>query len=232
MNQFQPENDALLEPTKECNDAEPEPKRNTKKSIIQKIKSLCQEHSLPLTESDTTLQRSSKTQLNKLLARKTEEFVEKKLKTSLKENAVHESDGMKQRMAVATLNYGLNTLNRLLDRGANMVLPRMGYELDHFMEKFEDPRTQQEVVAILKLIVAEHPEMLEHIASPYLRLTLVYVGCVSMSLRKIPTNKKHGTVRPAKPENIQSFRPSNGRKQTPREELSQQPSVQGAGVRL
>ena len=106
-------------------------------------------------------------------------------------------------MAVATL-LRLNTLNKLLDRGANLVLPRVGYELDKFQEKFEDPRTQQEIVEILKIIVAENPDMLQHIANPYIR-------CVSMSLRKIPTNKKYGAVRRPEPEKIQPVRPSNGR---------------------
>ena len=120
-------------------------------------------------------------------------------------------------MAVATLNYGLNTLNRILDRGANMVLPRMGYELDDFTGKFEEPRCQEEVVEILKLIVAEHPEMLEHIANPYMRLGLVYVGCVSMSLRKIPTNRKNGTVRRPESAKVQPVRPSNGREPAARQ---------------
>ena len=127
------------------------------------------------------------------------------------QDACEKNDDMKNMMAVATLNYGLNTLNKLLDRGANLVLPRVGYELDKFQEKFEDPRTQQEVVEILKLIVAENPEMLQHIANPYIRLGLVYVGCVSMSLRKIPTNKKYGAVRRPESEKVQPVRPSNGR---------------------
>ena len=40
-----------------------EPRRNTKRQIIQKIKQVCEEHGLTLEESDTSLQRSSKTQL-------------------------------------------------------------------------------------------------------------------------------------------------------------------------
>ena len=73
------------------------------------------------------------------------------MRDSITQEKTVKSDDMKTMMAVATLNYGLNTLNRILDRGANMVLPRMGYELDGFMEKFEDPRTQQEIVEILKV---------------------------------------------------------------------------------
>ena len=209
--EFKTENDALLVELEDKPNSNGEPRRNTKKSIIASIKKLCEEHGLPLHESDTTLNRSSKTQLHKLLAQKTEALVKKKMKDSIMQDACEKNDDMKNMMAVATLNYGLNTLNKLLDRGANLVLPRVGYELDKFQEKFEDPRTQQEVVEILKLIVAENPEMLQHIANPYIRLGLVYVGCVSMSLRKIPTNKKYGAVRRPVSPKVQSVRATNGR---------------------
>ena len=143
------------------------------------------------------------------------------MRESLNQDAAVKSDDMKTMMAVATLNYGLNTLNRILDRGANMVLPRMGYELDGFMDKFEDPRTQQEIVEILKVIIAENPEMLEHISNPYIRLGLVYVGCVSMSLRKIPTNRKNGTVRRPESAKVQPVRPTNGRQPEARKVVPQ-----------
>ena len=149
--EFKAENEALLVQVDDEKTSNVEPKRNTKRSIITKIKSLCEEHGLALHESDTTLNRSSKTQLHKLLAQKTEALIEKKMRDSITQEKTVKSDDMKTMMAVATLNYGLNTLNRILDRGANMVLPRMGYELDGFMEKFEDPRTQQEIVEILKV---------------------------------------------------------------------------------
>ena len=71
---FDAENQALLVPDDEKVATETpsnkEPRRNTKKSIIAKIKQVCEEHNLALTESDTTLQRSSKTQLQRLLARR------------------------------------------------------------------------------------------------------------------------------------------------------------------
>ena len=78
---FETENTQLL--------VEPEPvvvvspKRNTKSKIIEKIKNLCDQNGLKLAESDTTLKRMSKLQLNKLMARKTEELVEKKIKTNV-----------------------------------------------------------------------------------------------------------------------------------------------------
>jgi hypothetical protein len=217
--EFKTENDALLTPDDEKSPNNGEPKRNTKRAIIAKIKELCEEHGLTLHESDTTLQRSSKTQLHKLLAQKTEALIAKKMRDSLNQDAAVKTDDMKSMMAVATLNYGLNTLNRILDRGANMLLPRVGYELDGFMDKFEDPRTQAEIVDILKLIIAEHPEMLEHISSPYIRLGLVYVGCVSMSLRKIPTNR-NGAIRRTEPQKIPAVRPTNGREPQARKVVS------------
>jgi hypothetical protein len=210
MNEFASENDALLQlPRSPTNEV----RRNTKKDIITRIKQVCTEHHLPLEESDTTLQRSSKKQLNQLLAKKTEELVEKKMKDQVKASTTVENEGVKEMMAVATLCYGLNTLNRVLDRTANVVLPKVGYELDGFMEKFTDPATQAEVKQILTMLVREHPEMLEHIASPYLRLGLVYIGCVSMSLRKIPINETNGAVRREPPEKVQALRAADGRKQ-------------------
>ena len=52
------------------------------------------------------------------------------------------------------------------------------------MEAFEDPRTQNEVKEILLCICRENPEIITHIANPYVRLGIVYVGAISMSLRK------------------------------------------------
>ena len=216
MTDFTAENEALLQvprsPSKEV-------RRNTKRDVIARIKQLCAEHDLPLEESDTTLQRSSKKQLNQLLAKKTEELVEKKMKDQVKATSCVENEGVKELMAVATLCYGLNTLNRVLDRTANVILPRVGYELDGFMEKFTDPACQAEVKQILTLLVREHPEMLEHIASPYLRLGLVYIGCISMSLKKLPPNKKNGAVRHQPPPKVQAIRPADGGESPARKEL-------------
>ena len=216
MNDFSAENEALLVPEEPSTK---EVRRNTKKDIIQRIKDLCKQHGIPLEESDTTLARSSKRQLNQLLAQKTEALVERKMKDQVKASTTIENESVKEMMAVATLCYGLNTLNRVLDRTANVVLPRVGYELDGFMQKFEDPRTQAEVKQILTLLVREHPEMLEHIASPYLRLALVYIGCVSMSLRKIPPTIQNGTVQDRQAADIQTVRAAHGRKPQTREEL-------------
>ena len=99
--EFKTENDALLTAVDDEKASNSEPRRNTKKSIIAKIKSLCEEHGLALTESDTTLQRSSKTQLNRLLAQKTEALIEKKMKDSLNQETASKSGEMKNMMAVA-----------------------------------------------------------------------------------------------------------------------------------
>ena len=69
---FDAENKQLLTPVvddEKIETSNKEPRRNTKRQIIQKIKQVCEEHGLPLEESDTSLQRSSKTQLQRLLGR-------------------------------------------------------------------------------------------------------------------------------------------------------------------
>ena len=159
-------------------------KRNTKKDIINKIKQICDEHEIPLSESDTTLSRSSKTQLHKLLAQKTEALIEKKIGDKLKMNNIQESDSMREMMGLATLHLGLSTLNRIVDKGANSMLPSMGYQLVGFQEAFRDPQTDKEIREILLCILRENPDMLQHISNPYIRLGIVYFGAVSLSLKK------------------------------------------------
>ena len=78
LGEFQDENMELLEEKSDPdapsgNIPKNEPRRNTKKDLIAKIKTLCADHKVPLNESDTALQRTSKVGLQKLLAKKTEE---------------------------------------------------------------------------------------------------------------------------------------------------------------
>ena len=202
-----------------------EPRRNTKKDLIEKIKSLCEEHEIPLQESDTALQRTSKVGLQKLLAKKTEQILEKKMKDSVRSQKIEQSECAREHMAVATLGYGLTVLNKRIDKTANSMLPRAGYKLDGFLECFEDPRTQQEVREILLCITRENPEIIQHIANPYVRLGIVYVGCVSMSLRKINTPINYATMEARRASRAQAVRHDHGRKQAPRKKLSVQPLV-------
>ena len=225
---FEVENKQLLTPVvddEKIETSNKEPRRNTKRQIIQKIKQICEEHGLPLEESDTSLQRSSKIQLQRLLAKKTEELIQKKMKQSVMKDNTVESENMREVMCVATLNYGLQTLNKIIDRTANAVLPRAGYKLDHFEERFMEPRTQQEIVEILRLIVRENPEMVEHIASPYLRLGIVYIGCVSMSLQKLEPEDKYGALRRQYHPKVQPVRDPNGGKPTAGKELHGKPPL-------
>jgi len=224
--EFQDENLELLEAkVDEGTIKQNEPRRNTKKDLIAKIKSLCEEQDVPLHESDTALQRTSKVGLQKLLAKKTEEVVEKKMKDSVRSQKIEESECAREHMAVATLGYGLSVLNKLIDQTANSMLPSAGYRLDGFLECFEDPRTQQEVREILLCITRENPEIIQHIANPYVRLGIVYVGCVSMSIRKIDPNDKYAAVEPKRAPRPQAVRHDHGRKPAPRKKLPVQPPM-------
>ena len=128
---FQKENEQLLVETHDPEEKAPEPtKRNTKKTIIAKIKEVCQANDLELQESDTQLNRSSKATLQKLLASKTEEMVTKRLMNSHRETVIKQTGEAREYLALRTLQYGLNTLNRIVDRAANVVLPQVNYKLD------------------------------------------------------------------------------------------------------
>ena len=209
---FDRENAELLEPeTQDDEKSEPtkasnREKRNTKKDIISKIKQICDEHKIQLSESDTTLSRSSKIQLQKLLAQKTEALIQKKIGDKMKINSLEENEGMREMMGLATLHLGLSTLNKMIDKGANTILPKMGYRLQGFREAFEDPQTDREVREILLCILRENPDMLQHISNPYIRLGLVYFGAVTMSLKKYQPNiNYYEEVSDQKTEDVQAL---------------------------
>ena len=115
--------------------------------------------------------------------------------------------------------------NKLIDQTANSMLPSAGYKLEGFQECFDDPRTQQEVREILLCITRENPEIIQHISNPYVRLAIVYVGCVSMSLTKIDHNNKYATVEPKRPPRAKAVRHDHGRQPKARKVISVQPSV-------
>ena len=204
--EFKEENDALLVPEEEAKEVKSNSqKRNTKRDLIGKIKKICLDHDIPLEESDTTLNRSTKIHLQKLLAEKTEELVKNKITDKLRENQIEQGDGMREAMGLATLHLGLTTLNRIIDRGANVILPRTGYELVGFREAFDDPSTDREVKEILLCIMRENPEMLEHISNPYIRLGLVYFGAISMSIKKYdPSRVNYASLPNAEPQDLQT----------------------------
>ncbi len=139
--EFQEENMELLEVKEEPSGTIPknEPRRNTKKDLIAKIKALCDEHEIPLHESDTALQRTSKVGLQKLLAKKTEDVIEKKMKNSVRSQKIEQSECAREHMAVATLGYGLTVLNKMIDKTANSVLPRAGYKLTGLWRRLTTP---------------------------------------------------------------------------------------------
>jgi hypothetical protein len=224
-NQFKSENEELLEVVIAEGGAGTEPRRNTKKDLIGKIKTLCQDHEITLTESDTTLQRSSKVKLQKLLAAKTEALIEKKMKHTIRNQHIEDSECAREHMAVATLQYGLTVLNKMIDRGANTILPRAGYKLDGFCEAFDDERTKNEVHEILLCICRENPEIISHISNPYARLAIVYVGAVSMTLKKNQQVNKHASLGPRPATRVQAVRAAHGRQPAARKKLPVQPPV-------
>ena len=210
--EFKEENEALLVEPEEPQEPEVKQKRNTKRDLICKIKKICLDHDIPLEESDTTLNRSTKIQLQKMLAEKTEELVKKKITDKLKVDQMERGEDMREAMGLATLHLGLTTLNKIIDRGANVVLPRVGYELVGFQECFEDPKTDAEVKEILLCIMRENPEMLEHISNPYIRLGLVYFGAISLSLKKYAPNRvNYARLPDAEPEELQALGDSDAR---------------------
>ena len=178
-------NNELLEAKEEKKD-DPEPKRNTKEALIDRILSICQEHNLELTVSNTKLKRMSKTALQKLLG----ELVEDLMKKQMAE-AVHSPSPDQNVVALHTLRMLHDMCVVGVEGGLNRYLPQYGYEVHGFADALKQPGVSKCIDDCLAEIAAEH-NVMQYIESPYARLGLAWTtGLVTSVRRSQPNNYQH-----------------------------------------
>lgn len=167
-------NNELLEAK---SDEKGEPKRNTKEALVDKILSICEEHHLELTVSNTKLKRMSKTALQKLLA----ELVEDLMKKQMAE-AVQAPSPDQNVVALHTLRMLHDMCVVGVEGGLNRYLPKYGYEVSGFAQKLKEPVVSKCIDECLQEIAAEH-DVLQYIKSPYARLGLAWTTGLMTSIR-------------------------------------------------
>ena len=176
-------NDALLEQPKEDR---PEPKRNTKESLIERILSLTEEHHLELTFSNTKLKRMSKKELGQLLGQLSEEVVRQQMA-----NAVGSKGTSEKAIGIATLRMCHDMLAMACENGMNQCLPAYGYQVDGFCETLKDPTVSQCVDECLEEIARES-DILQYIESPYARLGIAWAGALASTVRPLRRRENLG----------------------------------------
>ena len=212
-------------------DEKEEPKRNTKESLIDRILSVCEEHNLELTVSNTKLKRMSKTALQKLLAELVEDLMKKQMAEAVRSPSPNENV-----VALHTLRMLHDMCVMGVEGGLNSYLPPYGYQVQGFSDKLKEPVVSKCIDDCLAEIAAEN-DVLQYIQSPYARLGLAWTSCLATSIRRAPPNNygtnyqnlNNGATRMGPQSNTQEnpFRPRPDRRAAPRQEhRSRGPIVQ------
>ena len=169
---------ASTEPEKKP-DSPRKPKPNSKNDKIDRIVQICSKYNFEC-EARSTLKRKTKQALNQQLT----ELVERALKNDLgvKEGLSGSEQTTQQNIVV------LRMINSVLctgiSKGGNFLLDvaGTGYELADFEAKIG--KQQALVDSALGEILQEHPNMLDSLQNPWLKLALVYAGCATQAIRK------------------------------------------------
>ena len=214
-------NDALLKATEEdVEQAEDQPKRNSKDDLISKIIGCCADSGLELEHSNTKLRRMTKDQLCKILAEK----IEKGVKSQMAAQVGAKPGASDSVIALGALKMMHNICASTAERGLNVILPRYGYEIVGFREGLKDPAVDEAVNQCLTEIAAES-DILQHIKSPYVRLAIAWGGALVTSLKRcpLPINRDASPMesRPPRPQGAVQSRLS--RRPPPRQEYRLQP---------
>ena len=173
-----------------------EPRRNSKDDLIRKINMLCSENDLILEETNTKLRRMTKSQLQEALAKYAERTVQAEMARQVGAKAPPgaSSASMDTVVALGALRMVHDLVAGTLEKGANLVLPKYGYELDGFVEALREPHVREATDQCLKEIAAES-DVLGYVQSPYARLSIAWMGALAASVKKADTKKNANAAR-------------------------------------
>ena len=215
-------NDELLKATEDdVQQAEDQPKRNSKDDLISKIINCCADNGLELGLSNTKLRRMTKDQLCKVLAEK----IERGVKSQMAAQVGAKPNAPDSVIALGALKMMHNIAAGTCEKGLNSILPRYGYEISGFRDSLKDPAVDEAVTQCL-LEIAADSDILQHIKSPYVRLAIAWGGALVTSIKRcpIPIKKRNAPPVGSPPPNPQGAVQSRlSRRPPPREEYSLQP---------
>ena len=175
-------NDELLESLEpDVEQAEQQPKRNSKDDLIGKIIACCADNEIDLEYSNSKLRRMTREQLCRVLADK----IERGVKCQMAAQVGAKPGAPDSVIALGALKMMHNILAGTAEKGLNAVLPRYGYEIHGFRESLKDPAVDEAVNQCLAEIAADS-DILQHIKSPYVRLAIAWGGALVTSIRKTP----------------------------------------------
>ena len=181
MEDFEDQNQQLLD-TLEKTDTEPtEIKMGTKQHIISEIVKVSEKTGILLEDSLTSLEKAM------------EKEIQKKLNLN-----VPQTENTEKRDQLVAIGV-LRMLHDSVARGTETMCEKFTpYSIDGFSERMRDPQVSEQIDSIL-LQIAEENDVLQQISSPYVRLAICWGSCAMTSLKKKRSINKNGI-----PPNVES----------------------------
>ena len=171
---FEALNNELLDEPQEA----PEPKRNSKQAIMDKILQLS-EAGVPLDVSNTKLKRMTKRALANKLAEMIEERIKQQMARSVGCNSTDD-----RTLALGALRMVHDLVANAGEQGLNMYLEPRGYTVEGFSDALKRPNVSEAIDSCLEQIAAENEDILQYVQSPWSRLALAWGGSMAFSARK------------------------------------------------
>ena len=159
------------------------PKRNTKEELVERIVKVAEEGGVTLEESDTKLRRMNKNDLRRKLAEVTSQAVRNQMCETVKAKP----GSCDSALGLAALRMLHDMVAYSTEKGANLILPRYGYEMKGFVDCLKDESVREATDAAI-LEIANDSELLEYVESPYVRLLIAWSGAMLKSIRKKKDN--------------------------------------------
>ena len=119
--------DDLLEAARPSQEP-PEPKRNSKQALIDKILEISEKENLPIEQSNTKLRRMNKNQLGNLLA----ELIERGMQKKMARTIGVEEGADRRTIGLAALRMVHDICAVGVEKGGNAMLEPKGYEIPGF----------------------------------------------------------------------------------------------------
>ena len=187
--QFNNENEVLLQETDEKSDKndEQKSKRNSKAELIKRIVEISEKNKVELEYSDTKLRRMNKNQLQQILA----DQMEKIMKAEVAETVGANRNASEQVVAMHALRMMHDIAAKGFEVGGDRFANQYGYSISGFTENLKDPIVNEAVNQCLEEIALENADILEYVKSPYARLGLAWAGCLATCAKRTRPNSNN-----------------------------------------
>jgi len=161
-------------------------KHGSKKSIIEKIKKVCNDSDTILEISDSRLNRMNKKELLQLLADKIELAVQNDIaKQAGMQRALNEEHTEEQRSRLVAASF-LTMAHKIVTSGVEKAVENYSenYTIAGFSDEFHSSPEKEQMLQETLIEICEEYDVLQYVDSPFSKLGLLWFGAGVKTLQK------------------------------------------------